>query len=182
MKNSNHDSNSLNDKRLRKHPFTVEDNYFNELTDNIMNAVDAEESDLKYNLHLRKSPFTTPNGYFEQLSNKIEGAIKQEPKSIPLYQQTWVRLASVAASAIILATLYFTLPKTGVNNVNLDGFSDEAIIEFLESENALVDELLVNLDEIDSILDVIYEDETGVFVDAIQENPELEYDFEYFEY
>lgn len=182
MNKKDHHSNSLKNERLKKHPFKVEGEYFDGLTENIMNAVNAEESDLKYSLHLKKSPFSAPNGYFDKLSSNIEGKIAEEVKIVPFYQQVSKRWIAVAASIALLAIVYFSLPKADSITTEWDGISDEAIIEFLESENSLVDDFLVDLDQIDSILDIIYADETDIFVDAALGNPELDYDFEYFEY
>lgn len=181
MNKEDHYNSPLDKDSLKKVPFQVGDGYFNGLSDRIMNAVDAEESDLKYNLHLKKSPFTAPNGYFAELSASIEKGIIEETKQRKFYQQPLTRWLAVAASLALLVTVYFNQP-TEVNSDLLSSVSDETIISFLESENGLADELLISVEEIDSVLDAIYDDETGIFVNTIESNPELEYDFEYFDY
>lgn len=181
MNKKDHDNNPLEKPQLKKHPFTVEEGYFNGLSERIMNAIDAEESDLKYNLHLRKSPFKAPKGYFDELSSSIESKLHAQPKEVKFYQRPITRWLAVAASLTLLVTLYFNQP-TQTSTDLLSSVSDETIISFLESENALSDDLLVSVEEIDSVLDAIYADETGIFVNAMETNPELEYDFEYFDY
>lgn len=181
MSKKDQDKPLLDQPKLQKHPFKVGDNYFNELSGRIMNAVDAEQSDLKYNLHLKKSPFTTPDGYFDELSRAIESKLEVEHKEVKFYQRPTSRWLAVAASLVLLMVVYFNQSNKTSSEL-LTNVSDETIISFLESENALNEELLVNVEEIDSVLDAIYADETSVFVNAIETNPELEYDFEYFEY
>lgn len=182
MKNKDYDSNPLDNPQLKKHPFQVEAGYFNGLSEQIMNAIDAEESDLKFNLHLKKSPFTVPDGYFDNLSSKIEAKLREEQKEVKFYQRPLSRWLAVAASLVLLITFYFNQSDQAASTDLLSSVSDETIISFLESENGLSDELLLNLGEIDSVLDAIYADETSIFVNIMDSNPELEYDFEYFDY
>lgn len=181
MNSKNHDSTPLDNPRLKKHPFQVEAGYFNGLSERIMNAIDAEESDLKYNLHLKKSPFTVPDVYFDNLSNQIEARLQKEQKEVKFYQRPLSRWLAVAASLVLLVTFYLN-QSDQVSSDLLSSVSDETIISFLESENGLSDELLLNLGEIDSVLDAIYADEISSFVNIMDSNPELEYDFEYFDY
>lgn len=181
MKNKDHGNKPLESKKLKQLPFQVEEGYFAALTENIINAAHAEDSDLKYNLHLKKTPFTAPDNYFNQLPDRIEARVLKENKVIPFYQQTWTRWMAVAASIALIATIYFLTPKeTGATNWN--DISSEAIITFLEEENGFSDELLINIEDIDSILDEIYINETSSFASALDSNPELDYDFEYFDY
>lgn len=181
MKSKDQESKLLKSNKLKQLPFQVEESYFATLTENIINAAQAEDSELKYNLHLKKSPFTTPSDYFEQLPENIESRVLEDTKVVPLYQQTWARWIAVAASFALIATVYFLNPKE-TTTTNWDDISNEAIITFLEEENGFSDELLINIEEIDSILDEIYADETSSFVGALDSNPELDYDFEYFDY
>lgn len=181
MNNKDHDSNPLDNPQLKKHPFKVEEGYFNGLSERIMNAIDAEESDLKYDLHLKMSPFTVPKGYFDKLPNEIENRLNKEQQEVKFYQRPLSRWLAVAASLVLLVTFYFNQSNQAGTDL-LSSVSDETIISFLESENGLNDELLLNLGEIDSVLDAIYADETGIFVNIMDTNPELEYDFEYFDY
>lgn len=181
MNNTDHDKNSLDNPQLKKHPFKVEGDYFDGLSERIMNAVDAEESDLKYNLHLKKSPFTTPTGYFDELPDRIASKLNETEKKDKFYERPVTRWLAVAASLTLLLTIYLNKPSQTSAEL-LSSVSDETIISFLERENALGEELLVNLEEIDSVLDAIYADETDIFVNALDTNPELEYDFEYFDY
>lgn len=181
MENKDHGSNFLESSKLKQLPFQVREDYFTSLTDNIMNAAHAEDSELKYNLHLKNSPFTTPDNYFRQLPDRIESLALKETRVIPLFQQPWTRWVAVAASFMLIATIYFLAPKEG-SATNWNDISDEAIIAFLEEENGLSDELLINIESIDSILDEIYANETSAFAGALDSNPELDYDFEYFDY
>lgn len=182
MEKTGHDSKFLNNEQLKKLPFEVEKTYFRGLQENIMNAAEAEDSDLKYNLHLKKSPFTVPKGYFDQLTDQIIDKTTQQ-KVVPIYKQSWTRWVAVAASLALLFVVYLNNRGLGSNSEQiLSEVSHDSIIEYLESENALVYDMLADLDDIDLILDNIYADETGDLADLIDGNPELEYDLEYFEY
>lgn len=182
MEKQSPDSKFLHNEQLKKSPFKVEKGYFRSLQENIMNAAEAEESNLKYNLHLKKSPFTTPEGYFDRLTDSIVDGANQK-QSIPIYRQTWVKWVAVAASLVLIMVVYFnTQNQSMVSEHILSEVSHDSIIEYLESENALIYDVLADLDDIDLVLDNIYADETGGLVNLIDGNPELEYDLEYFEY
>lgn len=182
MNKKEYDKNPLEKPELKRHPFQVEDGYFDGLSERISNAIDAEESDLKYNLHLKKAPFKVPEGYFNELPGAIETKLTAiDRKEVKFYQRPMVRWLAVAASLALLITVYFNQPASKDSDL-LSNVSDETIISFLESENALDDDLFVDLEEIDSVLDAIYADEIGIFVNTIGDEPELEYDFEYFDY
>jgi len=182
MNNKDHDKNPLERPELKQLPFQVEDGYFDGLSERISNAINAEESELKYNLHLKKAPFTVPDEYFSGLTETIEKKLTTGiKKEVSFYQRPLIRWMTVAASLVLMITFYFT--RTGSTDSDLlSSVSDETIISFLESENALGDDLLVDLGEIDSVLDEIYADEIGIFVNTIETEPELDYDFEYFDY
>ncbi|OEK05247.1 hypothetical protein [Roseivirga misakiensis] len=181
MKNKDHHNSPLNNGKLKQLPFKIKDDYFQSLTDNIMNAAEAESGDLKYNLHLKKNPLTVPDGYFADLSEKIiENVGIVEQKVVPLYQRSWVQFTAVAACIALFLTVYLNTEKDTTSDWN--DISSQTIISFLEEENALDADLLINIEEIDSILDDIYTTETSSFASALDENPELEYDFEYFDY
>lgn len=181
MKSKDHDSKLLESDKLKRLPFQVSEDYFVGLTDKIINAAHAEDSELKYSLHLKNSAFTTPDNYFDQLPDKILSKVREEHKLVPFYQQTWTRWVAVAASLALIAAVYFLAPQN-TSITNWDDISSEAIITFLEEEDGLSDELLINIEEIDNILDQIYADETSSFANALDSNPELDYDFEYFDY
>ncbi len=181
MNKKDHHNKALDNPELKKLPFQVEEDYFKGLSGRIMNAIDAEESDLKYNLHLKKSPFTVPENYFSELSDQIESKLVLEKKKVRFFERPFVRWMSVAASLALLMTIYFNQPSQTSTDI-LSSVSDETIISFLESENTFADDLFMNVDEIDSVLDAIYADEASSFVNTLIANPELEYDFEYFDY
>lgn len=185
MSNKNHDKEFLSDPGLKKLPFKVEDGYFSELTEKIVNAAEASESDLNFNLHLKKSPFKAPEGYFETLESKIHDRLNEEPaeeKTISLFRQTWVRWSAVAASIAIILAFYLGNP-IGAETVSDElAVSDEAIIEYLDDSYGFSDELLASVEELESVLDGIYEEEAGIYMDFIGNDLELEYDFEYLEY
>jgi len=181
MKNEDQHKNPLQSQKLKKLPFKVEGDYFASLTENILNAAHAEDSDLKYNLRLKKTPLTVPDDYFAKLTDRIESNIHKEIKVIPIYQRSWTRWLAVAASFALIVTTYFLMPKEDNRN-EWDGISSQTIISFLEDENALDDESLINIEEIDAILDDIYATETSAYASTLDSHPELEYDFEYFDY
>ena len=59
--------------------------------------------------------------------------------------------------------------------------SDELLIEFLGGNIELNEDLMADIADLDMILDEIYLDETSNLVGTFGDNPELEYDFDYYE-
>lgn len=175
-------------ERLQQNPFEVENGYFNQLKDNILNAASASESQMEYNLHLKQNKMQVPNGYFQTLTGRIleridEGYKVKEsetqvvvmPKPIPF---KWI---SIAASLLLIASIYFGIHSGTRTSDELAALPDELLIDYLESNLSLGDELITDIAEIDIILDEIYWDETDKLSAALGEHPELEYDFEYYE-
>lgn len=169
----------LNNKNLKNTIFKVPEGYFDTLGDKIRQGIETEESELSNNQHLKQNIFTTPVGYFDQLSEKINKQVEDEIKVIPLYRQQWLKYA---AAVVILAVAFFILPKNNPEPSEIANVSNEAIISYLEEQQAIQYELLSSIDGLGDVLDNMLTDETSAFSFAISDNPELEYDFEYFDY
>lgn len=179
--NSNHSP--LNNIKLRKPVYDVPDGYFDNLSKRIKAGVEASESKLLSDDHLKKNIFQTPDQYFDQLSgsilSKFEEA-KQETKVLPMYQTSWFKYA--AAAVILCGVLIFGLRNNQPNDHILAEISDQAIIDYLEEKQAIEYELLSSVNDLTGILDDMIAEETSILSFASNENPELEYEFEYLDY
>ena len=176
------------DKKLKDNPFSVSDGYFASLQENILNAADASESDIEFNLHLKQNKMQVPTDYFQSLSQKIESRIEHskkieqpETKIIDLPNRNRLRWVGLAASILLIASLYFGLPSKSAESDELALISDDLLIEFLEEETEFGEDMIASVTDIDQILDDIYLDETGNLGIMYEDNPELDYDFEYYE-
>ena len=177
------------DEHLKQNQFNVEPEYFNTLTEKIMNGAKASESELEFNLHLKQNKLQVPNMYFDSLSQRIEDKLKNHEIGNQTFESSDLtrsrriknfRWLGVAASLFILASIYLGSPFIKSND-ELAEVSYEYLIEFL-NENANLDEdLIANITDIDLILDEIYAQETGDLDLLLNEHPELDYDFEYYE-
>lgn len=174
--------NKLKGHHLKKNIFEVPEGYFDNLKEEIiLGACIEKEVDLDNNLELKKNIFSTPENYFEKLNSEILSKVKTETKVIPLYQTTWFK--SVAAAVVLIIVALLTLPKNQINESDLlSEVSDDAIINYLEERQAIEYELLSSVEGLDAMLDNMIMEETSNYSFALNENPELDYDFEYFDH
>jgi hypothetical protein len=172
----------LNNSQLKKTVFDVPDGYFDNLSDRIKAGVEFSESKLMEDSLLKKNIFQTPDQYFEQLSGSILSRLeeKEEVKVLPMYQTTWFKYA--AAAVILCGVLIFGLRNTPTNENMLAEISDQAIIDYLEEKQAIEYDLLSSVTDLTGILDDMIAEETSSLSFASNENPELEYEFEYLDY
>ncbi|KYG74385.1 hypothetical protein MB14_04015 [Roseivirga ehrenbergii] len=172
----------LKKEQLKKGVFNVPDGYFDKLNEKIISATSiTKEEGILGNEHLKGNAFTTPENYFEKLNAEILSKVKPEAKIIPLYQTTWFR--SVAAAVVLIMVALLSIPKNEVSESELlSEISDEAIINYLEERQAIEYELLSSIEGLDAILDNMILEETSSYSFALNENPELDYDFEYLDY
>lgn len=172
----------LDNSKLKKSVFDVPDGYFNNLSDRIKAGVDASESKLLVDDHLKRNIFQTPDQYFEKLGGSILSKLeeKDEVKVLPMYQTVWFKYA--AAAVILCGVLIFGLRNNGPDDHILAEISDQAIIDYLEEKQAIEYELLSSVTDLTGILDDMIAEETSSLSFASNENPELEYEFEYLDY
>ncbi|WP_452611004.1 hypothetical protein [Roseivirga echinicomitans] len=172
----------LNEEHLKKTIFEVPKGYFDELKEKIIfNTGIEKEVSFDDDLKLKENIFTTPENYFETLNSVILSKVKPEVKVIPMYQKSWFR--SVAAAAVIILVAFFSIPKnTDVEGDLLSDISNEAIISYLEERQAIEYEHLSSVENLDAILNNMILEETSSYSFAFNENPELDYDFEYFDH
>jgi hypothetical protein len=172
----------LNNSKLKKPVFDVPDGYFDNLSKRIKAGVEASESKLLADDHLKKNIFQTPDQYFEQLSGSILSKLeeKEETKMVPMYQTSWFKYA--AAAVILCGVLIFGLRNNQPDDHILAEISDQAIIDYLEEKQAIEYELLSSVTDLTGILDDMIAEETSSLSFASNENPELEYEFEYLDY
>tara|TARA_R110001599_G_scaffold41503_3_gene125513 strand:- start:5604 stop:6257 length:654 start_codon:yes stop_codon:yes gene_type:complete len=176
------DERILGSEQLKKNIFDVPDGYFDKLNEKIISAISlTEEEGVLGNETLKKNIFSTPEKYFESLNSEILSKVKPETKVIPLYQTTWFR--SVAAAVVLIMVALLSMPTNQVNETDLlSEVSDEAIINYLEERQAIEYELLSSVQGLDAILDNMIIEETSSYSFAVNDNPELDYDFEYLDY
>lgn len=174
--------NKLKEHHLKKNIFEVPEGYFSDLTEKLIRETSNEKEGLLHkNLELKENIFSTPENYFETLSSEILSKVNTETKVIPLYQTTWFK--SVAAAIALIMVAWLAIPTKQVNETDLlSEISDEAIINYLEERQAIEYELLSSVEGLDAMLDNMIFEETSSYSFALNENPELDYDFEYFDH
>lgn len=170
-------------RKMSQNIFDVPDGYFDQLQNDLESRMDFENSKLNTLKSLSHSPFTTPKGFFESLENSIlSKTIDREPKVIPLFNRTWVRVTAIAASLALISAFYFTLPNPTISeSERLSNISNEVIIDFLHAEETTEDDLYDELESFDTILEDMISEELTAFADILSSNSELNYHFEYFE-
>lgn len=169
-----------NNSELSKNVFDVPEGYFNNLQSKL---IENSESILNQSDNLKELPFEVPTNYFEELTeNILDKTVGSETKVIPLTQQLWFKVSSVAASFIVIASFYFLMPSEPVVEPSFTNISDDTIIEYLNAQQSSQEDLLEGLDSLDLILEDILSEELNVFAEVLSTNTELNYDFEYFDY
>ncbi len=176
------DERILSSEQLKKSIFEVPNGYFDKLNEKIISATKrTEEEGILGNETLKKNIYSTPENYFESLNSEILSKVKPETKVIPLYQTTWFR--AVAAAVVLIMVALLSMPTKQLSESDLlSEVSDEAIINYLEERQAIEYELLSSVEGLDAILDNMILEETSSYSFALNENPELDYDFEYFDH
>src|SRR5687767_12890381 len=92
-------------------PFDVPKNYFDSLSDNVLNNVKRQsalvESLRQQENPVATNPFEVPQGYFETLPNVIMQRTSSEPKVIALPSTRWKEWFSMAAAvaAVVMVAL-----------------------------------------------------------------------------
>jgi hypothetical protein len=137
----------------REMPFSVPQNYFEELSDNVWQAAKAIDfvNDETENLSpvmkslKNKNVYTTPLGYFENFSDSVLSKIKSEPKKAKIIsigsRKTWLRVAAAAIVVGLVSTIgYYTLSKNSQTAVSdpiaaLSKVSDDEMVNYLQSQD-----------------------------------------------
>ena len=182
--NENRENRDLNNKKLKENLFETPKGYFEGLHDKIMNRVKNHESQVSLDSpELRENIFKVPEGYFENLPSRVNDSIQKDSstKVIPLHQKSWVRYAA-AAVALVAIIIFGVQSDDGLQDQLNAKVSDEAIIQYLYDEGINGLDILASVDGADVILEEFYTDEMNMYSNSEFDNPELEYDFEYFEY
>lgn len=112
--------------------FKVPENYFESLTVNIQSAILIDDS--KDLLKAKNGGFTIPNGYFE--INKTKIIRKTEIKKSSFRKVISINFIRYAAAACILLTtsfgIYFNIKRANSFDYQLSKVSDEAIESYLK--------------------------------------------------
>ncbi|TDB64617.1 hypothetical protein [Arundinibacter roseus] len=86
----------------------------------------------------REVPFKVPEGYFEELPSIIQARIPEKSQESPLISWSWQRSVALAgALSLFIALIWITYPQQQgpIGQDTLSQVSDEAILEYLESED-----------------------------------------------
>lgn len=180
---SNKRNDNLHDNRHLKKPiFKVPEDYFINLKERVLAEISVEESELLNNSQLKKNVFTAPDNYFEGLKNTITAQVeeKHDAKIISMHNMAWFKYA--AAALIVLGLVLFGLPKQESDSNLLADVSNNAIIDYLEEKQAIEYDLLSSVTDLSTILDDMIIEETSTFSFALNDNPELDFEFEHLEY
>ena len=104
MKDDKRHINLEDNAHLMENPFGVERDYLKSLTEQIVNATQASESELEFNLHLKQNKMDVPSGYFDTLTNKIESRVLTEERTtkvVTLNSTVRFRWVGIAASLLL---------------------------------------------------------------------------------
>lgn len=169
-------------RRLKKTAFVTPDGYFGALEKKLLEAVDEQPGSLETDVHLRENVFTVPEGFFEKQHERIIQATVSEAektKVIPLYQRNWFRFA--VAAMLVMGLFFFKSGDPDYSLDLLDELSNEALLDYLQSQNEADLELITSMDGFDLAIDEILVEEASYYDFDASINPELEYDFEFLE-
>ncbi len=170
-----------NNSSPEEHIFLVPENYFEGLHDQILKRVFEEKQiNILDSPKLKENVFKVPASYFDNANAIIENANKPEIKVIPLYNRNWVRY--MAASIALVLVFVFGINSNNSSANDLASISDTEIIEYLFDEGINSLDILADLDVENSIFNDFIEDGMAE-VDYMEfDSPEMDYDFEYFDY
>jgi hypothetical protein len=140
----------------REMPFSVPQNYFEELSDNVLQSAKAIDfvNDKAENIPALlkglkdKNVYTTPLDYFENFSDSVLSKIKNEPKKAKVIsigsRKTWLRVAAAAIVVGLISTIgYYTLNKSSQPTVSdpiaaLSKVSDDEMNNYLQNQYSLI--------------------------------------------
>jgi hypothetical protein len=147
----------------RKHPFTIRENYFEELSSHIFLAlnINMTKPDEKAASGSKEHPFLVPGNYFENLPASILSAIKEQPlqeekhiQRSPLRtlssNKIWLAAASVALLVVLSVWMFNRSSDFSPNTTNefaetnIEATSDNLLLSASEVDEALIVELLVS--------------------------------------
>lgn len=120
-------------------PFDMPQNYFNELTANIHQAISSTEWMEQQNMN----PYTIPQNYFNELPKKITQKIETESKKDTTLLQRYPYFKYLQAAAVILFLVFGGMSIIKVHdqhsfsfNQQLQSIPDDAVKEYiLQSED-----------------------------------------------
>ncbi len=168
--NKEHNEDSLNQKFGKKTSFTMPDNYFNDLENDLMSKLMVEDLP-------EKCGFETPKDYFDGLENKILKKVnfqqEEKGKIIP-FRKRFVQFGSMVAAASVLLLVVFQFTKTKDVNITIDDWFEandvntyELATLFDENDFSDLDELSFNFEN-ETIDDYIDNIDNSSFFDEIQ--------------
>ena len=142
----------------KKSPFSTPENYFSDLSDNVVSGVQAIEfvnEELENLSPLMASLkeiniYETPSGYFEQLPGKILGKVQKHPARVVSisFRKKLVRYAAAAVVTGVIAIGSYMIFKPGkVEHIGSEAVStDIAKLSDQELENFLTDNTIALAD------------------------------------
>lgn len=143
----------MNKNKDDKDQQQVPEGYFDSLTHKIMNRVEAEEASFLKNEKLKQLPYQVPENYFDELSIAVENKLPaHETKVVPLWS---MRVYKYAASLIILFSATFFISQNFQSSAEEDligQLSDEEVIEYLITDDVMIEEMLSQEEIMDDVL------------------------------
>jgi hypothetical protein len=134
----------------RKMPFTVPENYFSELTDNLPAMTSNDQLPESLQQHHRHMPFTVPTGYFEGVADSVLAKVKvKKPvgKVVSFGMRPWMRIAAAAVvTGLIVVSGIAYFGNTG-KSIDPNSQPDEWISQKLKNINSKeLDEFIRTVD------------------------------------
>ncbi|HEY4874619.1 MAG TPA: hypothetical protein VIH86_03545 [Puia sp.] len=178
----------------REMPFSVPQNYFEELPDNVLQSAKAIDfvNDEAENIPALlkglkdKNVYTTPLGYFENFSDSVLSKIKDEPKKAKVIsigsRKTWLRVAAAAIVVGIISTVsYYTLNKNPQPAVSdpiaaLSKVSDDEMNSYLQNQySPIYDSVITNTNSPLANIDLSNNDDTDDLLGNIPDDELKQY-------
>ena len=158
----------MNKNKDHKDQHQVPKGYFDSLTEKIMNRVEGENKSLLENGKLKQLPFQVPKNYFDELSLILHNQhLNDETKEIKFWSTNVFRYA--ASLLIILSAAFIVIEnRPSSNETDLIGqLSDEEVIEYLITDDVVVEEMFTQEDIMDDVLNDLMADVAFDYSDMI---------------
>lgn len=175
-------------------PFSVPQNYFEELSDNVLQSAKAIDfvNDEAENIPAilkglkDKNVYTTPLGYFENFSDSVLSKINHEPKKAKVIsigsRKTWLSVAAAAIVVGIISTVsYYTLNKNPQPAVSdpiaaLSKVSDDEMNSYLQNQySPIYDSVITNTNSPLANIDLSNNDDTDDLLGNIPDDELKQY-------
>jgi hypothetical protein len=177
----------------REMPFSVPQNYFDELSGQVLQSAKAIDfvNDERENLSVLlkslkdKNVYSTPPGYFENFAAGVLSKIKNEPKNAKVIsigsRKAWLRVAAAAIVVGFISTVgYYTFTKN-VQTVSdpiaaLSKVSDDEMNSYLQNQySPIYDSVITNSNSPLAIIDLSNNDDSDDLLGNIPDDELKQY-------